>query len=30
MNTLALVAVSVPVALILGGGIGILANEVPR
>ncbi|WP_171133484.1 MULTISPECIES: proline/glycine betaine ABC transporter permease [unclassified Ruegeria] len=30
MNTLALVAVSVPVALIMGGGIGILANEVPR
>lgn len=30
MNTLALVAVSVPVALVVGGGIGILANEVPR
>ncbi|EEE37822.1 glycine betaine/proline ABC transporter, permease protein [Rhodobacteraceae bacterium KLH11] len=30
MNTLALVAVSVPVALIMGGAIGILANEVPR
>ncbi|WP_170607046.1 ABC transporter permease [Ruegeria arenilitoris] len=30
MNTLALVAVSVPVALILGGAIGILANEVPK
>ncbi len=30
MNTLALVAVSVPVALVLGGAIGILANEVPR
>ncbi|WP_372573717.1 ABC transporter permease [Ruegeria jejuensis] len=30
MNTLALVAVSVPLALILGGAIGILANEVPR
>ncbi len=30
MNTLALVAVSVPVALIVGGAIGILANEVPR
>ena len=30
MNTLALVAVSVPLALVLGGGIGILANEVPR
>lgn len=30
MNTLALVAVSVPLALTLGGTIGILANEVPR
>ncbi len=30
MNTLALVAVSVPLALIIGGGIGILANEYPR
>ncbi len=30
MNTLALVAVSVPLALLLGAGIGILANEVPR
>lgn len=30
MNTLALVAISVPLALLLGGGIGILANEVPR
>ncbi len=30
MNTLALVAVSVPVALVVGGGIGILANEIPR
>lgn len=30
MNTLALVAVSVPLALIVGGAIGILANEVPR
>ena len=30
MNTLSLVAVSVPLALMLGGGIGILANEVPR
>lgn len=30
MNTLALVAVSVPLALILGLGIGVLANEVPR
>ena len=30
MNTLALVAVSVPVALIVGGAIGILANEIPR
>jgi len=30
MNTLALVAVSVPLALVVGGLIGILANEVPR
>lgn len=30
MNTLALVAISVPLALFLGGVIGILANEVPR
>ncbi|UWQ80394.1 ABC transporter permease subunit [Leisingera sp. S132] len=30
MNTLALVAVSVPMALIIGGGIGILANEYPK
>lgn len=30
MNTLALVAVSVPLALIVGGAIGILANEIPR
>ncbi len=30
MNTLALVAVSVPLALLTGGSIGILANEVPR
>ena len=30
MNTLSLVAVSVPLALIVGGAIGILANEVPR
>ncbi|HEY9039359.1 MAG TPA: ABC transporter permease subunit [Roseovarius sp.] len=30
MNTLSLVAVSVPLALILGGATGILANEVPR
>lgn len=30
MATLSLVAVSVPLALLLGGGIGILANEVPR
>ncbi len=30
MNTLALVLVSVPLALILGGSIGILAYEVPR
>ena len=30
MNTLALVAVSVPLALFMGLAIGILANEVPR
>nr|WP_309503414.1 ABC transporter permease subunit [uncultured Roseovarius sp.] len=30
MNTLSLVAVSVPLALLFGGGLGILANEVPR
>ncbi|MCP3969581.1 MAG: ABC transporter permease subunit [Rhodobacteraceae bacterium] len=30
MNTLALVAVSVPLALVAGGTIGILANELPR
>ena len=30
MNTLSLVAVSVPLALIIGGGIGVLANEYPR
>ncbi len=30
MNTLALVAVSVPLAMIFGGTIGILANEAPR
>ncbi len=30
MATLSLVAVSVPLALLMGGGIGILANEVPR
>ncbi|MCB1396308.1 MAG: ABC transporter permease subunit [Rhodobacteraceae bacterium] len=30
MNTLALVAVSVPLALVVGGAIGILANEMPR
>ncbi|MEQ3671619.1 ABC transporter permease subunit [Pseudophaeobacter sp.] len=30
MNTLALVAVSVPLALLVGAGIGILANEFPR
>jgi len=30
MNTLALVAVSVPLALIVGAAIGILSNEVPR
>lgn len=29
MNTLALVAVSVPLALVVGAGIGILANEFP-
>ncbi len=30
MNTLALVAVSVPLALVMGAGIGILAFEYPR
>lgn len=30
MSTLSLVAVSVPLALLMGGGIGILANEMPR
>lgn len=30
MNTLALIAVSVPLALVLGGAIGVLANELPR
>ncbi|MBO9449350.1 ABC transporter permease subunit [Tropicibacter sp. R16_0] len=30
MNTLALVAVSVPLALIVGGAIGVLANEFPK
>ncbi len=30
MNTLSLVAVSVPLALLAGGGIGIAANEFPR
>ncbi len=30
MNTLALVAVSVPLAIIFGGILGILANEIPR
>lgn len=30
MNTLSLVAVSVPLALFIGGGIGVLANEYPR
>jgi len=30
MNTLSLVAVSVPLAMVLGGGIGLLANEMPR
>jgi glycine betaine/proline transport system permease protein len=30
MNTLALVSVSVPLALLMGGTIGILANEIPR
>ncbi len=30
MSTLSLVAVSVPLALLMGGSIGILANEFPR
>ena len=30
MNTLSLVAVSVPLALFIGGAIGVLANEYPR
>ncbi|MEM9427366.1 MAG: ABC transporter permease subunit [Pseudomonadota bacterium] len=30
MNTLALVIVSVPLAMALGGAIGIMANEMPR
>ena len=30
MNTLSLVVVSVPLAMLLGGAIGLLANEVPR
>ncbi len=30
MNTLGLVAVSVPLALVVGGAIGVLANEYPR
>ena len=30
MNTLSLVAVSVPLALFLGGTVGVLANEFPR
>ncbi|MEI4195250.1 ABC transporter permease [Roseovarius sp. E0-M6] len=30
MNTLSLVAVSVPLALFLGGTVGVLANEIPR
>ncbi|KAE9629941.1 ABC transporter permease [Parasedimentitalea maritima] len=30
MNTLSLVAVSVPLALFVGGAIGVLANECPR
>lgn len=30
MNTLSLVAVSVPLALFMGGAVGILANEFPR
>ncbi len=30
MNTLALVAVSVPLALLSGGGVALLANEFPR
>ena len=30
MNTLALVAVSVPLALVVGGAVGVLATEFPR
>ncbi|MEM6385140.1 MAG: ABC transporter permease subunit [Pseudomonadota bacterium] len=30
MNTLSLVVVSVPLAILIGGGIGLMANEVPR
>lgn len=30
MNTLSLVAVSVPLALLAGGAVGIVANELPR
>ncbi|MYA87060.1 MAG: ABC transporter permease subunit [Boseongicola sp. SB0662_bin_57] len=30
MNTLSLVSVSVPLAILAGGSLGILANEVPR
>lgn len=30
MNTLSLVAVSVPLAVLAGGALGLLANEVPR
>ncbi|MBV2361615.1 ABC transporter permease subunit [Thalassococcus sp. CAU 1522] len=30
MNTLALVAVSVPLAVLAGGAMGVLANELPR
>lgn len=30
MNTLSLVVVSVPLAMLMGGAIGVLANEVPR
>lgn len=30
MNTLGLVAVSVPLAVFVGGGAGLLANEIPR
>ena len=30
MNTLSLVAISVPLAVLLGGGLGVMANEIPR